>query len=853
MSKDKFDISGMTCAACVASVEKAVQMLPGIQHVRVNLLTNSLVAEYDETKTSSEKIKEAVQKAGYGATLHQDGKNASLVAPNPDQAELSVMQYRLILSFAFLVPLTYLCKGEMLGLPLPAFLEGTQNAANMALTQFLLCLPIIAANYSYFLLGFRSLFHRNPNMDSLIALGSFSAMVYGVLCLYWINFSIGNNQMDMAAHYLNDLYFEGAAMILALVTLGRTFESISKGKTKASITSLLNLVPESALVVRNGIEEEVLLENIQAGDLLAVKPGTKVPVDGVVMEGISAIDESAITGESIPVEKNPGDKVIGATLNTSGFFLMRAEKVGKETALAQIIDLVEEASASKAPIAKLADQISRIFVPVVIGLSFFTFFIWLWINGSLEFALSRAISVLIISCPCALGLATPVAIMVGTGRGAKEGILYKNAEALENLCRIKTVVLDKTGTITRGQPELTDIITFDIHENTLLALAAGLELRSEHPIATAILSEVKKRGITPVQMDHFQALSGLGIQGRTEDSLYLVGNQKLLTKHHIDLTPAENISEKLANEGKTPLYFSQNMRLIGILAVADLPRETSRYAISEMKSRGLHVAMLTGDNQVTGEAVGKMVRIDQVIAEVLPQEKEETICQFIQKGQQIAMVGDGINDAPALARAHIGMAIGAGTDVAIESANVILMKNDLTDVVTAYDLSHATLRTIKMNLFWAFFYNILCIPLAAGIFYPVFGLVLNPMIAAIAMGLSSIFVVLNALRLNLFQKKTLSDPFISEKTDSKAIQNRIKPVSERKETAMTSTKILYIEGMNCAHCKASVEKALNALPGIKSEVNLEKKEARIVSDGQISQEQISQAIADAGFHLKGVA
>ncbi len=848
MSKNKFDISGMNCAACVANVEKAVQMLPGIQSVSVSLLTNSMTAEFDETKISSEAIVNAVQKAGYNATLHQEVNNS----PTKIKDELSTMKYRLIVSFVFLIPLLYLSKGVMFELPLPAFLEGTQNVANIALTQFLLCLPIIAVNYSYFSVGFRSLFHRTPNMDSLIALGSFSAIFYGVFCLYWINLAVGNNQLDIATHYLHDLYFEGAAMILTLVTLGRTFESISKGKTKASITALLNLAPKSALVIQNGIEREILLEKVQVGDILAVKPGTKIPVDGVVVEGISAVDESAITGESIPVEKNPGDSVIGATINTSGFFLMKAEKVGKDTALAQIISLVEEASASKAPIAKLADRISRIFVPVVIGISFVTFVFWLFIHGSLEFALSRAIAVLIISCPCALGLATPVAIMVGTGRGAKEGVLYKNAEALENLCHIKTVVLDKTGTITKGQPKLTDIIAFEINENELLAIAAGLEARSEHPIAKAILSETQNRKITPIQIESFQALSGLGIQGQTQDDSYIVGNQKLMKKHLVNLVKAKDISEKLANEGKTPLYFAKNNQLIGMLAVADLPRETSQQAISELKARGLNVVMLTGDNKVTGETIKQMVGIDQVIAEVLPQEKEEVIHQLMQQNQQIAMVGDGINDAPALARANIGIAIGAGTDVAIESANVVLIKNDMMDIVTAYDLSHATLRTIKMNLFWAFFYNILCIPIAAGLLYPVFGLVLNPMIAAVAMGLSSIFVVLNALKLNLFQKKNGSTSLASTKTDRDLMSNTINSIIIKEEINMSSSKILYVDGMNCAHCKASVEKALNSLPGVKAEVNLEKKEVYVSSESEISSDQFAKVITDAGFQFKGI-
>ncbi|NLC24630.1 MAG: heavy metal translocating P-type ATPase, partial [Oxalobacter sp.] len=552
----------------------------------------------------------------------------------------------------------------------------------------------------------------------------------------------------------------------------------------------------------------------------------------------------------------PGDAVTGATLNTSGYFTMRADRVGEDTTLSRIIGLVEEASASKAPISQLADRISGIFVPVVIAIALLTFLAWFFMGHGLEFSLARAISVLIISCPCAPGLATPVAIMVGTGRGAKEGILYKNAETLENLCRIDTVVLDKTGTVTEGRPQLTDIIAFNGEEDALLALAAGLESRSEHPLALAIMEEAKARSLIPVPVSDFAALSGLGLSGSTTDGPCIAGNQRLMQQHGIDLALAGDIPARLAREGKTPLYFAQDGQLAGIIAMADLPRQTSRAAVTALKARGLQVVMLTGDNAATGEAVRQMVGIDRVIAEVMPQEKDEAIRHLMDAGKKVVMVGDGINDAPALARADVGMAIGAGTDVAVESADVVLMKSDLADTVTAYDLSRATLHTIRMNLFWAFFYNIIGIPVAAGLLYPAFGLTLNPMIAAAAMSLSSVFVVVNALRLNLFQKSALPDMPVSEKgavTRSPQPEKTVALISERKEMRMSSTKTLSIEGMNCGHCKASVEKALNALPGVRAEVDLEKKEARVVSDGQVSGEEMAKAVTDAGFEVKGVA
>lgn len=861
MNRNRFDVAGMSCSACVANVEKAVMKLPGMQHAEVNLLAHSLVAEYDESRVSPQDITEAVAKAGYTASLLQEhGKKALAepVSPDPVRAELAAMKRRLWVSVFFLVPLLYVSMGDMVGLPLPDFLTGVENGISFALTQFLLCLPVVMVNHRFFSAGFRAFLHRAPNMDSLIALGSSAALVYGVVALYRIGWALGNGHPAIAQHYLHDLYFESAAVILTLIALGRTLEAISKGKTGDAIAALLNLTPRLALVLRDGVEQEIRIEEVQVGDRLAVKPGTRVPVDGVILEGKSAVDESALTGESLPVEKEPGDTVTGATLNTSGYFIMRAERVGDDTVLSQIIALVEEAGASKAPIAQLADRISGVFVPVVIGLALAAFAVWLLMGQTLEFALARAISVLIISCPCALGLATPVAIMVGTGRGAREGVLYRNAQTLETFSRIDTIVLDKTGTVTEGRPRLMDVIAFGMTEEALLALAAGLESRSEHPLAQAIVEEAANRRLVPVPVSHFEALSGLGLQGMTAEGPCVAGNERLMRQLGIDLAVAQDMPSRLADEGKTLLYFARDGRLAGILVMADLPRSTSRAAVAAMKARGLQVIMLTGDHAATGEAIRKMVGIDRVIAEVMPQEKDETIRQLMEDGRKVAMVGDGMNDAPALARADVGVAIGAGTDVAVESADVVLMKSDIADTVTAYDLSRATLRTIRMNLFWAFFYNMMGIPVAAGLFYPVFGLTLNPMIAAAAMSLSSVFVVVNALRLNLFQKSPLPDMPLLEKNGLITPSGNLAPaplISERKKMNMSSTgetKVLHIEGMNCGHCKASVEKALNALPGVKAEVDLGKKEARVISDGKVSGEQMTQAVTDAGFKVKDV-
>lgn len=765
MKKEKYNITGMSCSACSAAVERTIRKMDGVVAVEVNLLANNMQVEYDENAASSEKMIAAIEKIGYGASpilpeAQKDKTKNKALQEQKDlqEAEQKEMKKRLWGSVLFMIPLMYVSMGHMIAAPMPAFLEGVQNGVAFTLTQFLLTLPILILNKKYFIGGFKGLINKAPNMDSLVALGASAAMIYGVFALYRISYAIGNNQVEIAHQYLHDLYFESAAMILTLITVGKSLESISKGKTKAAMEALMNLSPKTAILLIGNEEKEILLEDVKVGDILAVKPGSRVPLDGVVLSGMSAVDESALTGESIPVEKHEGDHVTGATLNTSGYFTMKVSKVGEDTALAKIIALVEEAGSSKAPIAKLADKISGIFVPIVIVIALITFGVWMIWGQSFEFALVRAISVLIISCPCALGLATPVAIMVGTGVGARNGILYKNAEALENLCHVEVMAVDKTGTITEGKPVVTDIKAFSGSEKELLAIAATLESKSEHPLALAILEEAKKEQLSIKDAGDFIALSGMGIKAKIENRLYFAGNERLMreqgfTKEENTLwTEVKVVAAQYAKEGKTPLFFASEENLIGMIAVADLPKQSSKSAIAGLQSEHIDVVMLTGDNRDTAEAVKNMVGANQVIAEVLPQDKDNEVKKLMDAGRKTAMIGDGINDAPALARADVGIAIGAGTDVAMESADIVLIRSDLQDAYTAYQLSAATLRNIKMNLFWAFFYNVIGIPVAAGLLYP-WGILLSPMIGAAAMSFSSVFVVSNALRLNLFKAK----------------------------------------------------------------------------------------------------
>ncbi len=848
--KQKFDVTGMTCSACSAHVEKAVSKVEGVRAVTVNLLSNNMAVEYDEAAVDAPQIIHAVEDAGYGASVHsaQPARQAQKPVDHV-QEEISNMKFRLVVSFLFMIPLMYVSMGHMAGLPLPRWLHGNANAVSFAFTQFLLTLPILYVNRKYYKVGFKTLFKGSPNMDSLIAIGSTAAMVYGIIAIYMIGYGLGHGDSEMVSRYSMDLYFESAAMILALITLGKYLETRSKGKTSEAITKLMDLAPKTALVERGGAEIEIPVEEVAVGDMVIVKPGQSIPVDGEIAEGSSAVDESALTGESIPVEKHPGDRVIAATINKSGWFKFRATKVGGDTTLAQIIALVEDAANSKAPIAKLADKVSGIFVPVVIGIAVLAAVAWLVAGYSVEFALSTGIAVLVISCPCALGLATPVAIMVGTGKGAENGILIKSAEALETAHTINTVVLDKTGTITEGKPRVTDLVTAPgVEEDLLLSAAASIEKPSEHPLAEAIVEEASARGILLRSVTDFSAVAGQGIEARIDGKRFLAGNLKMMRENGVPTDGFEQKGETLSEQGKTPLYFAAEGRMLGLVAVADTVKPTSRAAIDAFKSMGIDVVMLTGDNRRTAEAIRRQLGIDRVVAEVLPQDKEREVSAIQQTGKKVAMVGDGINDAPALTRADVGIAIGAGTDVAIESADVVLMKSDLLDAVTAIELSRAVIRNIKQNLFWAFFYNTIGIPLAAGIFFPLFGLRLNPMFGAAAMSLSSVCVVSNALRLKLFQPRRKAVADTSAPIPATTPERVGETKSENKgENGME--KKMMIEGMSCGHCSARVEKALNALEGVSAKVDLEAKCAAISTQGKVSDEQLKAAVVDAGYEV----
>lgn len=858
--KEKFDVTGMTCSACSSRVEKCVSKLEGIENVSVNLLTNSMQVEYNDTVLSESQIIDAVVKAGYGASPKQEhvqtvAAGKAKVMENPMEKQIQNMKFRLIVSFVFLVPLMYVSMGHMVGLPLPGFLTGIENAVSFAFTQLLLCLPIIYVNRKYYIKGFQTLAHLAPNMDSLIAIGSTASLVYGIFAIYRMSYGLGSGNMEVVHLYYHDLYFESAAMILALITVGKYLETRSKGKTSEAITKLMDLAPKTAVVERDGREQEIPVEQVVAGDVVIVRPGQNVPVDGFILEGSTSIDEAAITGESIPVHKQEGDTVIAATMNKTGFVKFKATRVGDDTTFSQIIRLVEEASSSKAPLAKIADKIAGVFVPVVMVIALVTAVVWLLSGSTFEFALSCAISVLVISCPCALGLATPVAIMVGTGKGAEQGILIKSGEALETAHNLQSVVLDKTGTITQGRPVVTDIHTEGWTKKEFLALAAGMEVKSEHPLAEAILDYAKKEGISPVQVDNFNSIPGKGLEVSVNGRRYYAGNERLMREKEISLDNCLKLLEVMADEGKTPLIFAEETQVLGVIAVADVVKPTSKEAIKELKDLGIEVVMLTGDNRRTAEAIRRQLDIDTVIAEVLPQDKERKISELQEAGKVVAMIGDGVNDAPALARADVGMAIGAGTDVAIESADVVLMKNDLKDAVTAIRLSKAVIRNIKQNLFWAFFYNTLGIPIAAGIFYPLLGLKLNPMIGAAAMSMSSIFVVSNALRLKWFQPLGKSGQETQETVSAATMDDtpgggQINQGNQEKEDEPMIT--MKIEGMMCQHCQAHVSKALNDLEGVKAEVSLEDQAAYVTADQSVDKEALRKAVVDAGYEVVSI-
>ena len=882
--KERFDVTGMTCSACSSHVEKSVGKLTGVEHVSVNLLTNSMQVEFDENKLDTAGIIKAVEDAGYGAAVKDEhaksgaktsGQSGSQENNGLSAVEQNVknMKKRLIVSLIFWIPLMYVSMGHMiyqwLNIPMPPFtmnfLHGNENAITYAFTQFLLLLPILIANQKYFKNGFKTLWHRSPNMDSLIAIGAGAAILYGIFAIYRIGYAMGHGDMAVVHQYAHDLYFESAGTILTLITIGKYLETKSKGKTSEAITKLLNLAPKTVTVVRDGVEQVVDAADVGKGEIFLVKPGESVAVNGIVLEGKSSFDESAITGESIPVPKQEGDTIVSASMNKSGLIRAKATKVGEDTTIAQIIRLVEEASSSKAPIAKMADKIAGVFVPTVITIALITGIIWLISGATFEFAMSTAIAVLVISCPCALGLATPVAIMVGTGKGAENGILIKSGDALETAHQIDTVVLDKTGTITQGKPVVTDIICAagkNADKTQLLQIAGSLEKGSEHPLAEAIVNYCVTNNISLEKVTDFNALFGKGIEGTVSGTHYFAGNEKMMEEKGISLsTEQKNQIQALAKQGRTPLLFADEKQFLGIVAVADVVKPTSKEAVQKFRDYGIHVIMLTGDNEVTAQAIKEQVGIDEVIAGVLPTQKEEKISALKQAGHKVAMIGDGVNDAPALASADVGIAIGAGTDVAIESADIVLMKNDLLDAVGAVKLSKAVIRNIKENLFWAFFYNSIGIPLAAGVLYPLFQIKLNPMFGAAAMSLSSVCVVSNALRLRWVKlhdaKKTQSEPHqdvaastIADINQHNALDNNIKSTNNDKgESTMTTT--ISIEGMMCAHCQAHVEKALKEVAGVTEvTVSLENKNAVVTGDASV--EALKQAVVDAGYEVTDV-
>ena len=991
--KERYHVTGMSCSACSSHVEKAVNKLENVEKASVNLLTETMDVTYDETKITSTEIIDAVVKAGYGASVMTEGSAAGAGGRSTSgnagstgrsaadgkqelqqklDADARAMKWRLGISIGFLIPLMYVSMHHMFkewfGIPVPAFivntLHGNANAMNFALTQFLLLLPILYVNRKFFSVGFKTLAHRSPNMDSLIAMGSGAALVYGIFAMYRISYGLGYGDMAVVEHYSHDLYFESSGTILTLITVGKYLESRSKGKTSEAITKLMNLAPKVAiLVTEDGQEKEVPTESLQKGDVFLVKPGSLVPVDGIVLEGNSSVDEAAITGESVPVEKQAGDHVVSATVNKAGFLKCRADRVGDDTTLAQIIRLVEEASASKAPIAQLADKVAGVFVPTVMAISLVTLIVWLASGATTEFAISTAIAVLVISCPCALGLATPVAIMVGTGVGASNGILIKTGEALQQAKEIDTVVLDKTGTITSGKLKVEEAGGYqsDFPVDAMMQIAAALEKKSEHPLAEAVVEYAESFQLTIPEIVDFKATFGRGVEGAlaqdfaaqeflkkdgptavfyagkfdekntgnsvgtengTKDAAtmtkessesaelsqrktilpagtkFYVGNLAFLQEKNIILPEgALDALNRMADEGMTPLLVAMDVNFqevnfreggsqeaciqktwpketgfLGIIGVADTVKATSYEAIQAWEKMGVKVIMLTGDNRRTAEAVREKLGISEVVAEVLPQDKEEKVSELKRQGHKVAMIGDGINDAPALAAADVGMAIGAGTDVAMESADIILMKNDLRDAVTAMKLSRAVIRNIKENLFWAFFYNCIGIPLAAGVLYPAFQIRLNPMFGAAAMSLSSIFVVGNALRLRGFKsgftplKKGV--PEVTRKEieithaaaegeqcilKTPAEQNNRQDVKQEKERTNTMTKVISIEGMMCNHCTGTVQKALEAVEGVKAvTMSLEQKNATVELASDVSDEVLTKAVVDAGYEVKGV-
>lgn len=871
MKTEKYNVTGMTCAACQANVTRCVSKLEGVDDVNVSLLANQMTVSYDENQLDPKTIIQAVEKIGYGASTLESqtpsqakGEFRSEWQTRQEQAleNQKQMKHRLVSSIILLIPLMYIAMGHMLFLPVPWFFLGVENSMISALAQLILTVPVLFINRHFFQTGFKALWHRAPNMDSLVAIGSGASLAYGLFAMFRLAYGFGHGDMTVVHEYAHALYFESSAMILTLVTVGKYLEAKSKSKTSDALGKLVDLAPKTAVVLREGVEQTIPAEQVVAGDVVVIRPGEGIPVDGVVTDGYGYVDQAAITGESIPVEKKPGDSVISATINKNGTFHFRASKVGEDTTLSQIIRLVDEASNSKAPIARLADKVSGVFVPVVIVIAVLTAVVWLIAGMGFEFALSNAISVLVISCPCALGLATPVAIMVGTGKAAEMGILIKSAESLENLHNVDTIVLDKTGTITSGHPSVTDVVLVGstVTEKQFLAEAAGAERGSEHPLAQAVVEYAEQAGLELPKAESFQAVAGRGITAVVNKKHYLAGNLSYLQEQGLlsgsaELKIAEDLVNRLAQEGKTPLLFACDGVLTGVIAVADTIRETSRTAIQQFREMGLHVVMLTGDNRVTAEAIRKELAIEKAVSDVLPTEKESHIRQLQAEGHKVAMVGDGINDAPALTRADIGIAIGAGTDIAIESADVVLMKDSLHDVVAAIQLSRAVVRNIHMNLFWAFFYNVLGIPLAAGALFPAFALRLSPMIGSAAMSLSSVCVVTNALRLRFFKVKDALQktevPLVQEASHKQIHQSEIVTVPEEPDKEKGSNdmkKVLIVDGMMCAHCQMHVQKALAGVDGVtEATVDLESKKATVTLAKDVDDQVLMDAVTEAGY------
>lgn len=835
--KQRFDVTGMTCSACSAHVEKSVRKLQGVKSVAVSLLQNSMTVDYDGDILDSNDIIKAVKHGGYGAGVAGKKDNT---APKSVDDSAKKMKKRMIWSIAFLIPLFYICMGHMFNIPIPAIFTGHKNMMIFALTQLFLTIPIVILNKHYFVNGFKNLVHLSPNMDTLIALGATAAGGYSVIQLFVMAYAMGRGNMSAAHDSMMNLYFESCGMILALITVGKYMEARSKSKTSQAIEKLINLAPKTAVVIRDGTELEIPVEQVALDDVFVIRSGKAIPCDGEIIEGICSVDQSAITGESIPVSKEESDTIMAGTICTTGYAKAVCKKNAENSTLSQIIALVEEASSSKAPISKLADKVSGVFVPIVITIALIAIIVWLIIGASFASALSVGIAVLVISCPCALGLATPTAIMVGTGKGAENGILVKSAESLEIAHKITTVVLDKTGTVTEGKPVVTDIITIEgITEAQLLSSAYPLEKSSSHPLSNAVCEYAERKFSLSSQCSNYSEIQGKGVSATVDGKTVLAGNLRFMQENNIDVTTLSQQSQSLANNGKTPLFFSKDGKLLGIIAVADTVKNTSKNAIAQMKNMGMKVIMLTGDNQRTANAIQEQIQADEVIAEVLPQDKEAEIRRLQEQGEKVAMIGDGINDSPALARADVGIAIGAGQDIAIESADIVLMKSDLQDAAKAFALSKAVIKNIKENLFWALFYNSLGIPLAAGVFYPIFGWTLNPMFGAAAMSLSSFFVVTNALRLKFFKPKFDIVPYESINAD-KTIETKGND---------TMKKVMKIEGMMCGHCTGRVDKVLNALDSVEATVSLEDKAAYLTITGDISNEILKSTVEAEGYEV----